>query len=196
LNPYGVNLNQFKQVAKKDDVFRIIFAGGANIRKGFHYLLQAFNELNLPNCELCHLGSVSEEIQPFIDKFKTDQVKFMGHQPQAELYKHYSQGSVFVMMSIEEGLAMVQPQAMACGLPIICTTNTGGEDLLSKNGEEGFVIPIRDVEALKMKILFLYNNQDIAKVMGQKAKQRVAHGFSWDDYGDRYINNLKMILKE
>ena len=41
------------------------------------------------------------------------------------------------MSSIEEGMAMVQMQALACGLPLICTTNTGGEDLLRLSGDKG-----------------------------------------------------------
>jgi len=195
VNPYGVNLQEFRQIPKEDDVFRIIYAGGLTLRKGFHYLLQAFYELDLPNCELWHLGSVNAEIKQFLEKYKHKNLILQGHQPQRELYKFYSQGSIFVMPSIEEGFAMVQFQAMACGLPLICTTNTGGEDLISKDGEEGFVIPIRDVEAIKEKILFMYNNQDIAKEMGQKAKARVASGFSWDDYGNRYVENLKRIMK-
>lgn len=193
VNPYGVDLTEFKQIKKEDNVFRIIFAGGGNLRKGYHYLLQAFYELNLPNCEVWHLGSISDEMKPFLDKYKTDKWILKGHKPQNELYKYYSQGSVFVLPSLEEGLAMVQFQAMACGLPLICTTNTGGEDLITKDGEEAFVIPIRDVEALKKKILYLYKNQDIRKEMGQKAKKKIENGFSWDDYGDRYIENIKKV---
>ena len=51
---------------------------------------------------------------------------------------------------------MVQPQAMACGLPIIHTTNTGGEDIV-RDGIDGFIVPIRDVESLKSKILYTYS---------------------------------------
>jgi glycosyltransferase involved in cell wall biosynthesis len=193
VNPYGVDLEKFYKIKKEDAVFRIIFTGSASLRKGYHYLLQAFYELNLPNCELWHLGSITEEIKPFIDKYKHSKWIFKGHKPQNELYKYYSQGDVFVMPSIEEGFAMVQFQAMACELPLICTTNTGGEDLISKDGEEGFVIPIRDVNALKEKILFMYSNQDIAKEMGKRAKQKIQKGYSWSDYGTRYINNLNKI---
>jgi len=184
----GVNLDEFKQLPKEDDVFRIIFAGVGSLRKGYHYLLQAFSELDLPNCELWHLGGLdtqSSKIDIFLKKYKTDKWILKGHKPQSELHKYYSQGSVLVLPSIEEGLAMVQAQAMACGLPIICTTNTGGEDFISEDGKEGFVIPIRDVEALKEKILFLYNNQDICKQMGQDAKERISSGFTWKDYGDK-----------
>ena len=142
-----------------------------------------------------HLGSINDEIKPFLKKYKHKNWILKGHQPQNELYKYYSQGSVFILPSLEEGFAMVQFQAMTCGLPLICTTNAGGEDLITKDGEEGFVVPIRNVEALKEKILYLYENQDIAKEMGQKAKKTVENGFTWDDYGDRYIANLNKIRK-
>jgi glycosyltransferase involved in cell wall biosynthesis len=197
INPYAVNLSSFKQVEKKDDIFRIIFTGTIGFRKGFHYLLQAFDELkHLENIELMAIGNISSEIQPFVDKYNNDKIKYIGTVKFDDLYKYYSQGSVFVLPSIEEGFALVQFQAMACGLPLICTTNTGGEDLISNDGEEGFVVPIREVEMLKEKILFTYNNQSITKKMGEKAKQKVSKNFNWETYGDRYIETLKKIARE
>ena len=222
--PYGVDLAQFRQIPKNDNVFRIIFAGGMSLRKGVHYLLQAFSELNLPNSELLLIGSINDEIKPFFRKYgvryrgstsqtltsireeveprkikkntrtpKNSKITYIGHIPQRELYKYYSQGSVFAIMSIEEGLAMVQPQAMACGLPVICTTNTGGEDIV-RDGKDGFVIPIRDVEKLKEKLVYLYENPEICWKMGESAKQRVSQGFTWDDYGDKIIKLYADIL--
>lgn len=193
VNSYGVDLSSFRQIEKKDNVFRVIFVGNLSVRKGSYYLIKAFNELNLQNSQLIHIGAISEEIEPIIQNFKNKKMSFLGHQPQNELYKYYSQGSVFVLTSLEEGMAMVQLQAMACGLPLICTTNTGGEDLISKDGEEGFVIPIRDENALKEKLTFLYNNPEIAKQMGNKAKVKVSSGYTWDDYGNRYMDFLKKI---
>lgn len=195
LNPYGVDLSSFKQIEKRDAIFRVIFAGGLSFRKGAQYLLQAFYELDLPNSELWHLGTVTEEIQPLVEKFQSEKIKYLGHKPQNDLHKYYSQGSVFVIMSIEEGLALVQPQAMACGLPLICTTNTGGEDLITSDGEEGFVINIRDLEALKEKLLYLYQNPKVCLQMGQKAKLKVSAGFTWDDYGNRYVEILNKIVQ-
>jgi len=187
-------------------------------------LLQAFSELNLPNSELLLIGSINDEIKPFFRKYgvryrgstsqtltsireeveprkikkntrtpKNSKITYIGHIPQRELYKYYSQGSVFAIMSIEEGLAMVQPQAMACGLPVICTTNTGGEDIV-RDGKDGFVIPIRDVEKLKEKLVYLYENPEICWKMGESAKQRVSQGFTWDDYGDKIIKLYADIL--
>jgi len=192
-NPYGVDLSWFRQIPKEDNVFRIIFGGGLSLRKGTHYLLQAFAELNLPNAELLLIGPESDEIIPFLKKYE-GKYKRLDYRPLKELYKYLSQGSVFVMPSLEEGLALVQPMAMACGLPIIATTNTGAEDIV-RDGIDGFIIPIRDVDAIKEKILFLYNNSDIRSNMAKSAKERISANFTWDDYGDRMIKNCEKMLK-
>ena len=190
--PYGVDLSNFQQIKKNDNVFRVIFAGGMTLRKGVHYLLQAFSELNLPNSELMLIGSYNDEIKPFFKKYE-GKFNWIGSIPQKELYKYYSQGSVFVLNSIEDGFGMVIIQAMACGLPVIATENTGGLDIIS-DGKNGFIIPIRNVEALKSKLLYFYQNKEICEIMGQSAKERVSKGFTWDDYGEKIISAYKNIL--
>jgi glycosyltransferase involved in cell wall biosynthesis len=192
--PYGVDLSWFKQIPQNDDVFRVIFSGGLSLRKGTHYLLRAFSELNLPNSELLLIGSISDEIIPFLKKYE-GKYRHVEYFPIKKLHEVFSQGSVFCMPSIEEGLAMVQPMAMACGLPLICTTNTGGGDII-RDGVEGFVISIRDVEKIKEKILFLYQNPEVRSKMGELAKQRVSSSFTWDNYGDKMIEMYKKILKD
>jgi len=192
--PYGVDLSQFKQVSKEDNIFRVIFVGGMILRKGVHYLLRAFSELNLSNSELMLIGAMNDEIKPFFKKYD-GKFNYIGKVPQKELYKYYSQSSVFVIMSIEEGLAMVQLQAMACGLPVICTTNTGGEDIV-RDDKDGFIIPVRDVEALKEKLLYLHKNPEICRQMGQSAKERVSSGFTWNDYGDKMIKIYESIISK
>ncbi|MCX7698100.1 MAG: glycosyltransferase family 4 protein [Candidatus Goldbacteria bacterium] len=191
---YGVDLTKFKKVPKEDNIFRIIFAGTICLRKGVQYLVKAFNELNLLNSELILLGNIAEDIKKFLIKHQDNlkiKIKKIDH---FDLYKEYSNGSIFVLPSIEEGLARVIPEAMACGLPVICTTNTGGEDIV-RNGIDGFIIPIRDVEKLKEKILYFYENPEITKQMGQNAQNRVKSGFSWSDYGEKIYNNYLEVLK-
>ena len=192
--PYGVDISKFKQIPKKDEKFRVIFAGGMILRKGVHHLLKAFSELNLPNSELMLVGAISDEIKPFFKKYE-GKFKYIGRVPQSELYKYYSQGSVFVMMSLEEGLALVQPQAMACGLPIIATTNTGAEDIV-RDGKDGFIIPIRDIEKLKEKLTYLYKNPNICERMGQSAKNHIQSGFTWNDYGEKMVEKYRKILEK
>ena len=144
--------------------------------------------------ELWHVGTISSEIK-FFD-YNQKNIKYLGTKPQNELYKYYNECDVFVLPSLEEGLAMVTLQAMACGLPVICTPNTGIENVLTKDGEEGFLIPIRDPSAIVSKVLQLYNNSKLKIKMGEAALKRVKKGFTWDDYGKRYVEFLKSIENE
>jgi len=192
--PYGVDLKLFPQFQKRDKIFRVIYVGGMTLRKGVHYLLRAFSELSLPDAELWLIGGKTNEIDPFFSRYRGC-FRYFSQVPQMKLHEYYSQGSVFAICSIEEGLAMVQPQAMSCGLPLICTTNTGGEDLITEE-EEGYVLPIRNVDAIKDKILYLYKNQDICREMGQAARLAVQNGFTWDNYGNRIISKYKEILEK
>jgi glycosyltransferase involved in cell wall biosynthesis len=97
---------------------------------------------------------------------------------------------VFVFPSLVEGFGLVLLEAMACGIPIITTPNTGGPDIII-DGIEGFIIPIRDVEALKVKIAWCYSHpQELAK-MGIAARKK-AEQLTWE----RYRQKLAMIIKE
>jgi glycosyltransferase involved in cell wall biosynthesis len=191
--PFGVDLTNFYPIPKVDKIFRVIHCGNLSLRKGVHYLLQAFWELKLRGAELWLIGSLTEEIRPFLKQFASPAIRHLGPFPEPELHKYYSQGSVFCLASIEEGLAMVQPQAMACGLPLIITTNTGGADLV-QDGQEGFILPIRDVAALKEKILYCYENPEEVRRMGEAARERVRTGYTWADYGDKMMACYRRIL--
>jgi glycosyltransferase involved in cell wall biosynthesis len=190
----GVDLERFTRKPKSDCVFRVVTSGRQSVRKGTHVLLRAFAELDLPNSELMLVGGISDEIRPFLAKYSSPKVKVLGHRHPAELAELYSQGSVFVMASIEEGLATVQAQAMACGLPLICTTNAGGEDFLSADGIEGFVIPASDVEALKEKLALLHGDSIRCARMGELAMARVGNSCSWAHYGDTIQEIYQNIL--
>ena len=185
--PYGVDLAHFYPHPKKDDVFRIIFCGARSVRKGIYYLLKAFTELNLPNAELWLIGNTTADGAQILQQFKHEKIFLKGPFPEFSLAEYYSQGSVFCLPSIEEGMAMVVPQAMSCGLPIICTHNTGGGEVV-RDQQDGFLISARDIEQLKEKILFCYQNPALLKKMGQSALERVRSGFSWNNYGEKIIS--------
>ncbi|QIR40487.1 glycosyltransferase family 4 protein [Tolypothrix sp. PCC 7910] len=191
--PYGTSLAEFYPVAKEDNVFRIIHCGALSLRKGVQYLLQAFHELNLADAELWLVGSISPEIEPFFQKYHNEKIILKGTHPQNQLRWFYSQCSIFCLASIEDGFGMVIPQAMACGLPVIHTTNTGGEDIV-RDGIDGFCVPIRDVEALKEKILFLYEHPEKRNQMGINALKQARSSLSWDDYGVKMIKAYSQIV--
>jgi glycosyltransferase involved in cell wall biosynthesis len=184
LVPFGVDGENFNPVPKRDKVFRVIHCGALSIRKGVQYLLQAFHELALKDAELWLIGTHASEIEPYLKQYGGPNVQLRGTFPQAQLFEQYSQGSVFCLASIEEGFGMVISQAMACGLPAIVTPNTTGGDIV-RDGVDGFVIPIRDVRALKERISWLYENQERCREMGESARKQIQGGFTWDHYGQR-----------
>ncbi len=196
--PYGVNLKEFqnkKLNKKKEFIFRIIYTGTLSLRKGVIYLLRAFHELNLENSQLLMIGNIDNEIKSKINKYRLNKkIIFNKSISQSKLSEQYSESDVFITCSIEEGLSMVQLQAMSCGLPIICTPNSGGYEIID-NGNDGFIIPIRDIEELKKKILYLYNNRSICSQMGLRAQKKIKNNFSWEEYGKNVISTYQKLLK-
>ena len=110
-NTFGTSLkNFFPSEEKKDDSFRVIFAGGKTVRKGIHYLVAGFQQASIASSELWLVGGSSDETSRLVQGNMTG-IKLIDHVPQAELVNFYHQSDVFVMPSIEEGMAMVQLQA-------------------------------------------------------------------------------------
>ena len=193
--PYGVSLSEFFPTPKEDKIFRIMHCGSITLRKGIQYLIQAFHELNLPDAELWLVGSLDPIMKPILDQYASNKIIRKGTYPQNQLRHLYSQCSVFCIASIEDGFGMVISQAMACGLPVIHTTNTGGADIV-RDGVDGFCVPIRDVEALKEKILFFYENPEKRDEMGNNALNQVRKAFTWNDYGNAMIKAYQTALDE
>jgi len=180
--PYGARLDRFNKIGNPAlGKFRVLWVGGVTIRKGFLYALAAFKNLNYEHKEFIVIGSISDEI------------KSLGVIPNQKLIEYYSSSHVFVLPSIEEGLAMVQGEALACGCPIIATPNSGSNDLFT-NGKEGFIIPIRSADALTDKLQFLVDNPDIREKMSEAALLRVKELGGWDTYGLQMCKFLKGLL--
>ena len=182
-NSFGADLRVFHPIPKDDDIFRVIYVGTLSVRKGIPYLLEALCGLKLPKFELWLIGSALPEVTPFLARYEGG-FRYLGPIPRTKLYQYYSQGSVFGMASIEEGLAMVQPQAMACGLPVIATPNTGAEDLFT-DGVEGFIVPVRDPGTIRERVLRLYQDPGLRDEMSRAALRRVQSMRGWNEYGER-----------
>ncbi len=196
VNHCGVDLAQFQYGKKRDNVFRIIQVGGIHQGKGIQYLLKAFSEIRLPNSELWFVGGGLETtaLRPIIRQYQAQNIHFKGSYPQQELHRLYSQASVFVLASVADGFGMVVPQAMACGLPVIVTDHVGAADIV-QDGHNGFVIPSRNVDALKERLLYCYENQEYCRQMGENALHSIRLGDTWDDYGDRLIEFLNTLME-
>jgi glycosyltransferase involved in cell wall biosynthesis len=184
--PYGVRLESFHPASDPgSEAFNVLFAGAVGLRKGVPYLLEAFAALRHPHKRLRIVGAVQEDIRSVLPRLPQDHVEFLGPLPQPELARLMSTSHVLALPSIEEGLALVQAQAMACGCPVLCSTNTGGEDLFT-DGVEGFIVPIRDPAALSARLQQLAGSPHMQRSMREAALRRVHSIGGWSGYGDRW----------
>jgi glycosyltransferase involved in cell wall biosynthesis len=189
--PYGARLDRFqKQGEPPHDCFRILWVGSVSLRKGFMYLLEAFKKFRHPNKELIVIGAVHNDLSKILAEQKLEGVNFIGSVPNKDLAGHYSQAHVFVLPSIEEGLAMVMGEALACGCPVIASANTGAADLFS-DGVEGFVVPIRSSDAILEKLELLAQSPELHEQMSAAAQERVRHIGGWNTFGDAFAVFLK-----
>jgi alpha-maltose-1-phosphate synthase len=191
--PYGVRLDQFTRTESPPlDSFEVLFAGQVSLRKGVPYLLQAFALLKHPKKRLTIVGSVQDDMRALLPTLPTENVIMTGSLPQAQLAKKMSASHLLVLPSIEEGLALVQGQAMACGCPVLATTATGAEDLFT-DGKQGFIVPDRDVYALTERMQQIADDPELQSRLSEAALLQVKRLGGWDQYGeiwDRLLHQL------
>ncbi len=182
----------FNKVAKtRSDTFEVAFIGSVSLRKGVPDLLQAFNALSHPHKRLTIVGGMTEEMRAYLAKHPApSDVVFTGHCPQPRLKEILSLAHVMVLPSIEEGLALVMAQALACGCPVIASEHTGARDLY-EDGAQGFIVPICNPEAIAERLQRLADNPDLQKAMSEAALKRVRDDLGgWDVYGERMVAEL------
>ena len=195
LNPYGSRTSRFYQSKKRNyDDFKILFVGQVSLQKGIFYLIEAFKKLKHPKKKLKIIGSISPDIKDLFLKELSSEIEWIKRVENTMLRDFYSESNVFVMPSIQEGLAMVIGEAMGCGCPIIATTNTGASNILDDQ-KEGFIIPIRSSQQILEKLEILAESPVLQKEMSNACLQKVKEINGWEDYGDRWYQKLKSLKK-
>jgi glycosyltransferase involved in cell wall biosynthesis len=188
--PFGADLKKFTpNKEKSDDKFRAVFVGQIQLRKGVQYLLKAWHKLNIENSELILRGRIHPDAKKIVDYYRNKiNIVTPGH---GDPRKDYANSDIFVFPSLEEGSALVSYEAMASGLPVIVTFNTGS---IARDKKDGFIIPIRDSDALAKKIKYFYDNPAEVKRMGKNARKQ-AEKYSWQNYGENIVKAYKRIMK-
>ena len=194
--PYGVNLERFHPTGTPDpDRFDILFVGAMSVRKGAQYLLQAYREVRHPMKSLTFVGLPDErfiEIMKRRSLWPAD-VRVLGHMAQPRLKDVMSRSHVLVLPSIEEGLAMVQAQAMACACPVIATHHTGAEDLFT-DGVEGYIVAIRAPEQIANRLQMLADDAALRLRLSTASLARVQQLGGWHTYGGLALAAYESLL--
>lgn len=194
VNPYGVSLATFgrDQVVRDDDEFRVAFVGQISLRKGVPYLLEAFRRVRHPKKRLTLIGVVQRDMAGLMDRFPLDGVEFAGRATRAEIRRALNRSDAFCIASIEEGMAVVSGEALACGLPVVATENSGAGEIVS-DGVEGFVTPARDAAVLADRLQNLADDPALRARMSAAALAKAGSLGGWGQYGDRYLDLLSRL---
>jgi starch synthase len=186
-NPYGVDLAMFKPTElTTQDPYDLIMVGGWSYRKGCDLLIEACrkNKFNL-----LHVGSIVDL------EFPSDEnMTHFDAVDQKLLVGYYAKARVFVLPSREEGLALVQAQALVCGLPIVCSPNTGGRDLKQLLQDKKWIIEMHEYSFKELEKC-IFQALELAKTQfGVRSySENVKTNFTWESYGKRYNDNLNLI---
>ncbi|MDK0557894.1 glycosyltransferase family 4 protein [Clostridium perfringens] len=194
--PYGVDLNNFKYCTKKEkeriEPLNFIFIGGTKQLKGIYYLLEAFKRIPNKTATLTIVGECNLS-NKFMSRYK-NKVTFTGllmHDDIAELLKTMD---IMIFPSLGDGFGLSVIEGMACGCPIICSENSGVADLI-KDGENGFIIPIQDIDEIINKVNWFVENREIIPQMSIMANE-TAKMYSWDNYNVNISTIVKNICLE
>ncbi|TCT03970.1 glycosyltransferase family 4 protein [Aquabacter spiritensis] len=190
VNPYGVDLDQFPPAKPGADVpaRRVLFVGGWNKRKGVDLLVDAVRRRG--DVGLLHVGALGDVPFPRADR----RFEHVDPVPQWTLKEQYARARVFALASREEGLAMVQVQALASGLALVCTDRTGGADLaLSPGLAARIFVAAPEVEAIARALddaLTLADRPGGLVPLSESDRALL----SWSAYGARYHRELEACL--
>ncbi len=193
LVPFGVDVELFRpaeSVADAPDTLRVAFTGQLNARKGVPELLSVWKAIAPANAELHLYGRVHHDAR--------DAIASLGNLQQHRVFLHgfvdltteLAKNHLYVLPSHREGSAKSVYEAMACALPVITTPNAGS---VVRDGEDGYLIPAGDTDALADRLRLLLADPDARARMGASARRRVKQ-FTWDHYGRAVVDVYRRLM--
>jgi glycosyltransferase involved in cell wall biosynthesis len=187
VNPFGVDTSIFQRRETVPARPRFVCVGTICLRKGHQYLFRAFDlvKKQLPDAELVCVGNIKTDIRKELPRWRGHFIHHenLNHRQIAGLFRTCS---AFALASVEEGFARVIPEAMAAGLPVVATYETGATTLV-EDGVEGFIVRGRDPQHIADAMIRVATDRELNFRMGRAAHKKGAESNTWQDYGDRLL---------
>ena len=194
--PYGADVSTFTPSQSATAHPRFIAVGTLTLRKGTTYLLDAMRLVRQahPEAELLLVGGVHDDMKGIISRWQGEftHIPSVSH---SELSTLLQQSLAFVFPSCEEGFARVLSEAMAAGLPIVATHESGASTVIT-DGENGFIVPPRQPGLLAERLLQLLEDPILAHRMGAAASSYAKLHGSNENYGVQIKRIFQTWLKE
>ena len=176
---------------KKNKKFKIGFIGGLTKQKNPIALIKAFKDLNDKNTELVIGGKGKEfsKLVLYVKEHNIENIQFLGYVPDKELPDFYRGLNLFVYPSLHEGFGLPPLEAMACGVPVICSNR---ESLPEVVGNAAILVNPNKIEEIKRAIEKVLNSKKLQKDMRNLGLIR-AKNFSWEKTAEEYLKVIKNI---
>lgn len=186
VNPYGVDLSMFHPDAKAKKEYDVIMVGGWSYRKGCDLIVEALRESGL---KFLHVGGIVDLEFPNLPNFThvdaVDQSKLVGY---------YNKAKIALLPSREEGLAMVQAQAIACNLPLVGSVDSGAEDLQTMVEYPEYITIVNEYTPACVK-KSIDKGLDMYNSLGNKVYAgKAIENLTWSAYGKRYADFINSIV--
>jgi len=162
-----------KELGLSVDTAVAITVGELNANKNYIQALKALSKLTKLNFHYIIVGNgeSEQELKKAVNELMLqNKVSFLGFR--RDVPELLAASDVFILTSRREGLPKAVMEAMAAGLPIIATDVRGNRDLV-KNSENGYLVPLDDVEQTAIAIKRLIDSEDLRRPMGEKSKELV-----------------------
>lgn len=184
LTPVGVDVAEVSGIGrvKRAGPLRALYLGHVSLRKGVQYLLQAAHALPAGTVEVSLVGGATADGKLLIDRLARPG-EWKGSVDRARLATIFAEHDVLVLPSIEDGFGAVISEAMAAGLPVIATTNTGGPDTV-EDGVTGYIVPPRSSDALAEALVRLADDPALCAEMGRAAAAAMRARRTWQECAD------------
>jgi glycosyltransferase involved in cell wall biosynthesis len=181
--PFGVDHDAFAPGELEERTgMRVLFVGQITQRKGISYLVEGFKRASIADAELLLVGRAYGRAEPWRDTLGVHHVDMIAPWETAALYRS---ADVFVLPAISDAGPRVVLEAMASGLPVIVSENTGTADAVV-DGKSGYVIPIRDAGAIAERLLALRGDPDQRRIMALEARRQSLE-YPWSRYVDAIV---------
>jgi glycosyltransferase involved in cell wall biosynthesis len=194
INSYGADLAKFYKIkTKSNQKFTFLTCGHASVQKGFHKVLNSHKHIKEDFIHI-HVGTVESIFKDKLKNYKNLIVYQSVNQ--IELVRYYNMADVFILPSIQDGFGMVLLESMACGTPIIASKFTGATSINSSK-IFGHILTINNSGEISKTINHLIRNPDKLNIMSENCQKIITEGgYSWDDYGKRYTQNIIKFIKK
>ena len=160
----------------------VLFTGRLVNQKDIPNLLQAFKKVvqARPRTVLVIVGTGAQEARikaMVVDLALGQNVCFPGSVPHEDVPRYLAACDVYVVPSIFEGTCIAMTEAMSAGKPVVVTQFAGAMDLV-QDGQTGYLVPIRDPQALAEKILYVLDHPDQARAVAQAGQAAIEERFA------------------